>query len=399
MKKLLLTLCLMVTAVVSGVFVAGVTAYFLKFLYRSIEFLWHDLPALVSPTGEIPYFTLFLGIIGGILVGLCHKYLGDHPKLLQDSIASFQKTNRFDYTHIWQGALTAGTSLLFGASLGPEAALLDLAGGLSTWSGDQMRKIGVPAGVVAADEPWPRAWKWALFLVALVSGMATFKVVAGDLFSGGLLETAVYQFHYLDLLWAVPVGIAGAVGGVFFNKLQAILPPLLQGLKGRPVLRSLSGGMMLGVLASIFPLILFSGQHELQPLHDSSASVVFWFVLLTGIAKFFVTSFLLTTGWKGGQFLPIMLGGAALGLAISMLIPGVSPIVAVIGGMAGSTVAVIRQPLAVVILLLLFFPLKLVGVMMVAALVGLLIARPFALPPGQIVFGRAKQSAASASTD
>jgi len=399
MNKLFLKFRLMVTAVLAGALVAGVTAFFLMFLYKGIEFLWHEPPALISPTGEIPFYTLGLGIIGGLLVGLCHKYLGDHPKLLQDSIASFQKTKRFDYTHIWQGAVTAGTSLLFGASLGPEAALLDLAGGMSTWTGDQMRRIGEPAGIVAEDEPWPRAWKWALFLVALVSGMAMFKVVVGDLFSGGLLETAVYQFQYLDLLWAVPVGIAGAFGGLFFNKLQAILPPILQGLNGQPVLRSLSGGIVLGVLASIFPLILFSGQHELQPLHDSNESALFWFVLLSGIAKFFVTSYLLTTGWKGGQFLPIMFGGSALGLSIGMLIPGVSPIVAVVGGMAGSTVAVIRQPIAVVILLLLFFPLKLVGVMVVAVLAGFLIARPFALPPGQIAFGQAKQSAAPVSAD
>jgi H+/Cl- antiporter ClcA len=401
MKQTLNITALITSAVLSGALVGGAVALFLQILYRSIEFLWRELPALINPAGEIPYFTMILAVTGGLLVGLCHKYLGDHPKLLQASIASFMETKRFDYSHIWQGVVTAGTSLLFGASLGPEAALLDLAGGLSTWAADQLRRPGAAAGLLPADDPaqpWPRGWKWGLMAAALGGMLVTTRFLLGDLFSGGLLDTAVYQFQFPDLLWAVPVGLAGAAGGLFFNKLQAALPRLTRGLNGRPVLRSLSGGVVLGVFASIFPLILFSGQHELQPLHDSRTEVVFGFILLTGIAKFFVTSYLMTTGWKGGQFLPIMFGGAALGLAASMLLPGISPSVAVVGGMAGATVAVIRQPAAVVVLLLLFFPPKLAGVMIVAALVGLLAARPFALPPGQITFGR-KTTTTAVSAD
>ena len=137
MKQKANIVALIALAILSGAMVGGATAVFLQLLYRGITFLWEELPTLISPTGEIPYYTLLLGIIGGLLVGLCHKYLGDHPKLLQASLADFQETKRFDYSHVWQGVLTAGTSLLFGASLGPEAALLDLAGGLSTWSGEQ----------------------------------------------------------------------------------------------------------------------------------------------------------------------------------------------------------------------------------------------------------------------
>ena len=246
----------------------------------------------------------------------------------------------------------------------------------------------MPAGLLTTpDASWPRGWKWGLFAAALGGGLVAFRLLAGDVFNGHVLETAVYQFQPVDLLWAIPVGLAGAMGGLFFNKMQIILPPLTRRLNSKPVLRSLSGGVVLGGAASIFPLILFSGQHELQPLHDSRTEVVFAFILLAGIAKFFVTSYLMTTGWKGGQFLPIMFGGAAFGLATAMLIPSITPAVAVVGGMAGATVAVIRQPIAVVALLLFFFPPKLAGVMVIATLVGLLVARPFALPPGQLSFG------------
>jgi len=97
----LLKIDLLLTAVFLGALVGSVTAVFLQLLYGAIELLWHTLPSQINPTGTPPYFTLMLGIIGGLLVGLCHKYLGDHPKLLQKSIADFRVATRSD--DVWKG--------------------------------------------------------------------------------------------------------------------------------------------------------------------------------------------------------------------------------------------------------------------------------------------------------
>ncbi|MFN2235551.1 MAG: hypothetical protein ACK2U1_15095 [Anaerolineales bacterium] len=42
------------------------------------------------------------------------------------------------------------------------------------------------------------------------------------------------------------------------------------------------------------------------------------------------------TGWKGGEFFPVMFASAAIGLGISNLIPGIHPMVAIAAFMAAT---------------------------------------------------------------
>jgi hypothetical protein len=80
-----------------------------------------------------------------------------------------------------------------------------------------------------------------------------------------------------------------------------VLPALLRPFKRYPVLLGLSGGAALGKLTTFFPLILFSGQHEIGQWLQPSAINVFWYLLFTGLAKFLVTSHLLASDWKGAS--------------------------------------------------------------------------------------------------
>jgi H+/Cl- antiporter ClcA len=49
----------------------------------------------------------------------------------------------------------------------------------------------------------------------------------------------------------------------------------------------------------------------------------------------------IVTGWKGGEFFPVMFASAAIGLGISNLIPGIQPMVAIAALMA-ATVTIVR---------------------------------------------------------
>jgi H+/Cl- antiporter ClcA len=74
---------------------------------------------------------------------------------------------------------------------------------------------------------------------------------------------------------------------------------------------------------------------------------------------------MLTTGWKGGQFLPMMFGGAALGLSVSALFPVVPAPVAALAAMGALIAVVLPKPLIALILMALMFPLQYVGVSVV----------------------------------
>ena len=74
---------------------------------------------------------MILCTIGGVAIGFFVKTFGRYPRTLQESFDEFQETQRVDYHDgkLIRNLLGALIVLLFGASLGPEAALVAIIGG------------------------------------------------------------------------------------------------------------------------------------------------------------------------------------------------------------------------------------------------------------------------------
>jgi H+/Cl- antiporter ClcA len=362
MKKVQRTFLLGLIAAFLGGLVGAVSAGFLHFIEWGQELLWKTLPP------NLPLQALLICTLGGLLVGLCQKYLGDHPQGITEATTTLRKTGRLEYQHLPHGLTTASISLIFGASLGPEAAIMDLIGGLGTWVGDILRNLRLRFELPLSTQPANRLTKalrsWPT-LTAFAVGAVAFSRVLNGLYSGGLLKLSA-PFQWTDLLWSLPLGLLGATGGGLYLALQTWTRKLVAPLQRKPILRGILGGTVLGLIASFLPLTLFSGQHLLQPTYDQAAQLGFWLLLLTALARLFLTSLLLATGWKGGQFLPIMFGSAALGLSVSVLFPIIPAPVAALAAMAALTAVVLPKPLIALILMALMFPLQYVGISIVA---------------------------------
>jgi H+/Cl- antiporter ClcA len=362
MKKIQRTILLGLIAALLGGLVGAVSAGFLHFIEWGQHLLWKTL------TPDLPIQSLLVCTLGGLLVGLCQKYLGDHPKGITEAIAALQKTGRLEYDHLPHGLTTASISLIFGASLGPEAAIMDLIGGLGTWVGDSLRslrqRLDLPRPARTTNRLMSLLQSWPS-LIALVLGVFAFSRLLNGLYSGGLLRLNA-PFEWADLLWSLPLGLVGAAGGVIYLIFQTWTRQWVAPLQPKPVLRGVLGGVALGLTALFLPLALFSGQHLLQPAYNQATQMGFWPLILTGLARLFLTSLMLATGWKGGQFLPIMFGGAALGLSVSVLFPIIPAQVAVLAAMAALTAVVLPKPLIALILMALMFPLQYLGISIVA---------------------------------
>ncbi len=362
-KKIIPIISLGLLAASLGGLIGAISAEFLHFIEWGQHLLWEEL------TSSLPVQTLLVATLGGVLIGLCQCYLGDHPKGINEAVSEIRETGRLDYKHLPQGMLTAATSLIFGASLGPEAAIMDVMGGLGTWAGDVMRSFRT-----RFDLPEPEKYenqiknflqKWPTIIAYLAGGIVFIKLLDG-LYGGGLLDLSAYAFHWTDLLWSIPLAVVGAAGGWLYLQLHHWLKKWIAPLNQKPILRGTLGGFSLGLTALFLPLVLFSGQHLLNPLFAQAAQFGFWILILTGLARLFLTSLMLHTSWKGGQFLPIMFGGAALGLAISALFPIVPASVAALAAMGALTAVVLPKPLIALVLMGLMFPLEYLGVSVVS---------------------------------
>jgi len=350
-------------AVLLGGLVGVVSAELLHFIEWGQHLLWEVL------TSHLPLQTLLVATLGGLLIGLCQHYLGDHPKGINEAVSEIRETDRLDYKHLPQGMLTAATSLIFGASLGPEAAIMDVMGGLGTWAGDVMHsfrdKFNLPELEKSNNRIKSVLQKWPTIIAYLAGGFAFVKLLEG-LYSGGILDLSAYSFHLTDLLWSIPLAVVGAAGGWVYLQLHHWLKKWIAPLKQKPILRGTLGGFSLGLTAIFLPLVLFSGQHLLNPMFEKAAQLGFWILILTGLARLFLTSLMLHTGWKGGQFLPIMFAGTALGLSVSVLFPAVPASVAALAAMGALIAVVLPKPLIALVLMALMFPLEYLGVSVVS---------------------------------
>jgi H+/Cl- antiporter ClcA len=246
---------------------------------------------------------------------------------------------------------------------------MDLLGGLMTWAADRLRAMRARFGFAQPDGGSRRqrlARQWSN-LVALAVVLFVFGALARSLYSGGFL-TLSEGFVWSDLLWSVPLGALGALAGGLFLRLLALGQTLLAPLKSRPVLRSVLGGGVLGLLATLVPMLLFSGQHDMQAVSRQAAALGSWMLLLIALARMALIALLLNSGWKGGQFLPLMFASAALGLSVGQALPFLSTPVSILAVMAGLLAVVLPNPLISLALMALMFPLSYVGISAAAVL-------------------------------
>jgi H+/Cl- antiporter ClcA len=396
---------LMTLVIVMGLISALVTFTFIALVSKGTNLLWTEAAQALGV--DVRLFTVLVCTSGGLLVGLLVKVFGDHSGIFAELMLEFGKTGRFNYRNAPGIVITAFVSLVSGGSLGPEAPLADASGGIGTWVSDRLkldeqetRTMGYSgvSGMLAAFITNPiggallglesaqggtsglQTYFWVLFPSLLASAVATTVFV---LLSGGFFET-LYKFpayspRLVDMFYAAPLGLIGGVVGVLFMLLLRRLQQLFQVMKGHVVLRGLLGGLGLGIIGALLPLTLFSGEEQTAELITHAAEIGVTMLIVLGLAKLFATTLLLATGWKGGYIFPIMFASAALGLAASLLFPGIPVAVAVAATMAGALVAALRAPLFAALFTLILVQKETAAVVAVAVVVSALLTALIAL--------------------
>jgi H+/Cl- antiporter ClcA len=390
---------LMALVLLLGLISALVTFIFMALVHQGTSLLWTEAAQALGITP--PLFTLLVCTFGGLLVGLLVKFFGDHSGIFFEVMREFGKTGRFDYRNAPGIVITAFVSLLSGASLGPEAPLADACGGIGTLVSDKFKldeqetrtlSYSGVSGMLAAFITNPfagallglesaqggvtgkAAYFWVLFPSLLASAVSTvvFVWLSGTFFDT-LYKFPEYTPQMRDMLFAVPLGLLGAVVGVLFMLSLKRLQQLFQAMKRRVVLRSVIGGLGMGIIGALLPMTLFSGESETAELITNAAEIGVLMLIVLGLMKLFATSLLLATGWKGGYIFPIMFACVALGMAIQLLFPGVPVAVAVAATMAGAMVATLRAPLYAALFTVVLVQKETAAVIAVAVVVGALL--------------------------
>jgi H+/Cl- antiporter ClcA len=285
------------------------------------------------------------------------------------------------------GIVVASLATLgLGAVLGPEAPLIAIGGGLAAVTVRLVKRDAPPmavtimasAGSFAAVSTLLGSPLLGAFLIMEAAGIAgaTLSLVAlpGLLASGiGALVfvgmdawTGLGTFSlalptvppgvaptFASLLWAVPVGILGAVLGWAIRWLGLTVRPYVH---RRRVPVTMALGVLIGLCATMFQVttgrpftqVLFSGQDALPELVADAAGYSLGVLLLLGLFKGIAYGLSLSA-FRGGPVFPAMFLGAVLGIAVSGL-PGMELAAAIGTGIGAMCCAMLRLPLTSVLL-------------------------------------------------
>jgi H+/Cl- antiporter ClcA len=130
------------------------------------------------------------------------------------------------------------------------------------------------------------------------------------------------------------------------------------------------GSILLALLLAAFPILRFSGHHELEAMLHLGQDSGMGILLALAILKILALSLCLSSGWRGGAIFPLLFAGAAAGGAVIWLLPQTPVTIALISGMAAAMTVGIGKPIvAVLVALFLFGPIA-IGPHCVAIFIG-----------------------------
>ena len=403
----------LISVALTGALAGAAVWLFFFAMEHGIDFFWTEAPHMLGaaspelasgPFGCLPY-PFFVCLVGGLLIGLYEKVTGAKTDDLNQVMAKVKQDGRYPYDNLGKLSIAALLPLLFGGSIGPEAGLTGVIAGLCSWVGDRMRRFGAEFreltllgtqaaltalftapvfGFVAplagsadgqddsSDEitiKLPKAQKTVVYGIAIAGGLGAYLLL-GQLMGGGMgmprFEAA--EMGSLELTWLIPLTLVGMVCGWLFFVSEHASEALAHAIGERPVVKAMLAGLALAACGTVLPFTMFAGETQADVLMETYLTIPAGVLIATGLVKAMLTPALINLGWRGGHFFPVIFSGVSLGYGFALL-TGADPVFCVAVCTASTMGAVMRQPVMVVGLLLMCFPLKGIVAMIIAAVI------------------------------
>ena len=388
-----------------GATTGAVLWVFLKAVGICTELLWELLP---EATGA-KWLPVIFCTAGGFVAGLVRRRYGDYPEELPVVLGKIKRDRHYDYKPMPVMLICAFLPLILGASVGPEAGLTGIIAGLCYWIGDNVKYAREHAeeyseiaaavtlaglfhiplfGIFAVEESeagdddassvMPKATKLLLYGLSIAAAFLVMKGL-GSLF--GPAGEGFPSFEATDaggkdlalMLLYIPAGLLLFIAFSFSEKLTKAVSDKLPA-----VARETICGLVIGLAALAVPAVLFSGEENMGLLPETFISGIPSVLIGVCILKILMTAFCIEFGLKGGHFFPLIYACSCMGFGLALLLfSGSDPAVLTDHAVFAAAVitaatlgAQLKKPIAVSMLLMICFPLKMILWIFVSAALG-----------------------------
>lgn len=314
--------------------------------------------------------------ICGLLAGLIIHFIGD-PGEIHLIVNNIRFNNgKLDPKNNPSMILSSLLCIASGGSLGPEAPLVQVIGSSGTWfgklfrlKGEDLRSMsiaGMASGFTAMFGAPLGGSLFALEILhhrhaveyykaiipAFVASCFSYLVFAliTQIGFGTLWNLPSYEMvSTFDFLYAVGFAVIATSFGWFFIFCTKTLKQLFEKLVFPIYIKTLIGGIALGIIAYYLPITRYFSHYELTTLLVSDFSLKLLIAIL--FFKIIAIAITVTSGWRGGFIIPLFFCGATLGLIIHQFVPSISLALTIVSCMAAINACVTRTPMSTTILL------------------------------------------------
>lgn len=315
---------------------------------------------------------LGFSLVVGLLVKLRHAPTSLDESLL-DSLSG--DTSRIDWRALPVNVATAWASLFSGAVLGPEGGIGGIAGKIAAFYADRAKLpegvrqqlvfstiasgynglIANPlfAGVLGTEVVKDPDLKARTLPANLIGGAIGFLVFFsfGSVGLQNFLHLSNEQpFSPIDILWVVLMALVGVLLAIVAGALFRVSMAVFGRFKDRVVERALLAGLIFGVVGMIAPILLFSGEDQVQEVVANPGQYGSLLLLAMAVVKLALLSVAFKSGFLGGPTFPAIFATVCVAEAVSLAVPGIRLDVLIAGVMAGFLMVLFRAPFLVVLL-------------------------------------------------
>lgn len=366
-------------------FLAGAAAVVvLKLMELVTHLLWRG--------GETGWRIFLIIMAGGVLVAVIRHFTRGYDLELSQQVHDASDLVNIHHRHILLVATIAIVSVGFGGAIGPEAGIVAVVTEISAimsvilaHNAQERRLIGEsgvagalsglygspPGGAVVSEgeshTPLP------LLLGAGVAGLLGFLLAASIMLERGAFRVQLPAYTSpgdgTDMLRAILPALLGALTGLAFVSVLPLLRFLVSKF-GNVTMQTLGGTFLFAMLASVLPVLRFSGHHELEPMLEWGKTSGMWALMGLALLKVLALSICLVSGWRGGAIFPLIFAGAAAGGAALWLIPDTHPTLALIAGISAAVTVGFGKPLAAALIIIFIIAPFAAGPICVGALIG-----------------------------
>ncbi|WP_169542800.1 chloride channel protein [Sneathiella aquimaris] len=353
-----LSLKLTIASLLVGL-LAGYGALLFRLLINNVQEIFYgfDSELVVTNAQNLPWWQfLIVPVLGGLIIGIFLKYCmpDRRPEGVADIIESvLVKRGKMKLIPGIGTFLTSAVSLGTGGSGGREGPIAHFGAMLGSQLGQRMRipsayyttliGCGV-ASAVAASFNAPIAGMF--FALEVVIGSFATQAVA-PIVLASVIGTVVSRVHLGDFpafiipnyqivsWWEIPaiglLGVVSAVVGLLFIWSIGFSERTIDRFKIPEILRPASGGLVLGVIALMFPQIIGAGYEAT----DSALKEEYDLILLLSLIVVKTIAVGITTGSRfgGGFFSPSLFVGAMTGGAFGIIAASAFPELAASNGL------------------------------------------------------------------